>query len=277
MAEINSMFIGNVSLQNFLLFIFIIIFTFIIGGLLNRLIIKFLKEKVKPVIYKTLSKVVMYGTYAIGLYFAFTKIIQFNIPASLAALGILGIAILLPAIPILQNIAAGIVIAFERPFREGDVIEVKGALCKVKDVMLRKTRLRSLDGKIVTVPNISFITENIINYSKGEFIKVSLEIDITPDSNREKVAETIKKICYGSQNILPNVPQKKLSLITKFLTLPKNLKKLEPKVMIKRVSKEKITLEVWFWIWDILMKEKIISTFYKKLIEEFEKENIKFG
>jgi len=276
-SEANNVFLGNVSFQNFLLFIFIVILTFVLGSLLNILITRFLKEKVKPVIYKTISKIAMYGVYALGLYFAFVKIISFNIPAGLAALGILGIALLLPAVPVLQNIAAGIVITLERPFREEDIVEIDGTLCKVKDIMLRKTRLRSLDGKIIIVPNLSFITSNIINYSKGEFIKVVLDVDITLDSNKEKTAEILKKICYDNPNILPNVPKKKLNFITQFFALPRNLKILNPKVMVKSVNKEKISLEVWFWIWDILMKEHIISSFYKKLIEEFKKEKIKFG
>ena len=252
---------------------------------MNLLIIKFLKERVRPVIYKTLSKMIMYGVYALGLYFAFQKIINFNITASLAAIGILGIGLLLPMVPILQNIAAGFVIALERPFKEEDVVEIDGILCRVKDIMLRKTKLRSLDGKIVIVPNISFVTGNpIINYSKGEFIRVVLNIDITPDSDKDKTIEIIKKICTDSQNILPHVPEKKLGRITKifeipknFFMIPRNIKALSPQVMIKSASKDKIGLEVWFWIWNILMKENIISSFYEELIKEFNKEGIKFG
>ena len=52
---------------------------------------------------------------------------------------------------------------------------------------------------------------------------------------------------------------------------------MAPQVLIKNVSKEKISLEVWFWIWNITMKEKITSSFYQKLIEEFGKEKINFG
>ena len=285
MAQINGTFIESVSFQSFILFIFVVIFTFILGGILNLLITKFMKERVRPVIYKTISKIIMYGVYAFGLYFAFQKIINFNITASLAAIGILGIALLLPMVPILQNIAAGFVIALERPFKEEDIIEIDGILCKVKDITLRKTKLRSLDGKIVIVPNISFVTGNpIINYSKGEFIRVVLNIDITPDSDKDKTTEIIKKICTDNPNILPNVPDKKLGKITKifeipknFFMVPRNIKALSPQVMIKSASKDKIGLEVWFWIWDILMKEKIISSFYNELIKEFNKEGIKFG
>ena len=286
MAEINGTFIGDVSFQNFILFIFVVILTFALGGLLNIMIIRFLKDKVEhPFVYKTLSKMVMYGVYAAGLYIAFVKIIHFNIPARLAAIGVLGIAMLLPLVPILQNIAAGIVLSLERPFKEDDIVEIDGKLCKVKDIMLRKTRFRALDGEIVIVPNLLFVTSMpVVNYTKGEFIKVALNIDIMPDSDKNKAIEAIQKICTENPNILPNITEKKINKITKifeiprnFFTIPKNIKALAPQVLIKNASKEKISLEVWFWILNITMKEKITSSFYQKLIEEFKQEKINFG
>ncbi len=285
MTEINGTFIGNVTFQNFLLFIFVVILTFVAGVVLNILIIKVLKGKAKPGIYKTFSKVMVYGVYALGLYLAFNKIINFNVPAGLAAIGVLGIAMLLPMVPILQNIAAGVILEIERPFREEDIIEINGELCKVKDIMLRKTRLRSLDGKIILFPNLLFITGTpIINYSKGEFIRITVGVDVMVGSDKEKVTGIIEGICTENPNILPNIPEKKMNKIMKileipasFFTIPKNIKPLNPKIMIKSVNKEKISLEVWFWIWDITMKEKVVSSFYEKLIEEFKKDNISFG
>ena len=102
-----SVFIGEVSFESFMLFLFVIIFTFILGALAKAFIIRLLKERTQPNVYKALGRIVMYGIYALGLYFAFTKIIHFNLAAGLAALGILGVAFLLPTVPILQNIAAG--------------------------------------------------------------------------------------------------------------------------------------------------------------------------
>ena len=284
MAEISSL-IGNISVERFLLFLFVIILTFILGSLANILVIRFMKEKVRAVIYKPISRIAMYSVYALGIFLAFNNIIHFNVPAGLAALGVLGVAVLLPAVPVLQNIAAGVVLAFERPFNEEDIVEINNTLCKVKDIMLRKTRFRAMDGRIITVPNLVFMTTaSIINYSKGEFIKVVLNADISHESDRAKAIQVIQNICSENPNILPNIPQKKLNAISRFIelpkhffTIPRNIKMLNPQVMIKNVSEKKISLEIWFWIWDITSKEKIVSSFYEKLVQEFAKEGVKFS
>jgi small-conductance mechanosensitive channel len=151
--------------------------------------------------------------------------------------------------------------------------------------MLRKTRLRALDGRIITVSNLVFITTTpVINYSKGEFIKVEVNTSISSSSDLPKAREIITRICSKNPNILPNIPQRSITSVTKFLeipknffTVPKNIKDLTPSVIVKSVGKEKVDLQVWFWIWDVLMKKKIVSSFYEELIKEFEQNKIKFG
>ena len=270
-------FIGAVSLQNFLLFIFVIIVTIILGNIVKIIIARLLKAKKQPVFYKNVSRLAMYVIYLLGFYFAFQRILNFNIPAVLAALGILGITLLLTMLPVLQNVFAGIVLALERPFKENEIVEIDGTVCLVKDITLRKTVLRSLDGKLITVSNIKFITDRVVNYSKGEFIRVDLSIDLKNDLNYQKAIEIINKILHEEPNILPHVPKKELNLIEKLFAMPKNLSVLEPKIFIKSVDKDKISLQVWFWIWDILRKEKIVSSFYESLMLEFKNNKIGFG
>src|SRR3989338_1586063 len=186
--------LGEVSFQNFLLFIFVVILSVILGNILRLLIARFLKDKAKPVFYKALSRAAMYSVYFVGFYFAFQKILNFSIPAFLAALGIFGITFLLTMLPVLQNVFAGIVLSLERPFREGDIVEIGGNVCLVKDIMLRKTVLRSLDGKIIIVSNIKFMTGEVVNYSKGEFIRVELDIGIKNWQDYQKAIGIISKI-----------------------------------------------------------------------------------
>ena len=143
-------FIGEVPPHKFLLFIFAIITTLFLGNIARMLIARFLKKKMKSHHYKALSRMSMYLIYLVGFYLAFQKILNFSIPAFLAALGILGITLLLTMLPVLQNIFSGIVISVERPFRENDIVEINGVVALVKDIMLRKTILRSLEGKIIS-------------------------------------------------------------------------------------------------------------------------------
>ena len=274
--DTNSL-IGEVSLQNFLLFIFVIIITLAVGNIVSILVIRLLKAKTKPVVYKAVARIVMYGVYFAGFYFAFQKILNFSIPAFLAALGIFGITFLLTMLPVLQNVFAGIVLSLERPFREGDIVEIGGNVCLVKDIMLRKTVLRSLDGKIIIVSNIKFMTGEVVNYSKGEFIRVELDIGIKNWQDYQKAIGIISKILHADPNVLPHVPKKDINIIQKFFAMPKNLAVLEPKIFIKNVDSSKISLQVWFWIWDILRKEPIVSNFYEALMQEFKYNKINFG
>ena len=270
-------FIGEVSLQNFLLFIFVILLTFIASNIVSRLLQKALRQKFSPIVLKSLSKISTYTIYFLGFYFAFQKILDFNITAFLAALGILGITLLLTMLPILQNFFAGLVISVERPFKEEDIVEIDGIIGIVKDITLIKTVIRSLDGKLLIVPNMRFVTGNVANYSKGEFIRIDLGIVIRNDANYKKAIEIINKILHENPNVLPNVPKRELSIIEKFFVMPKNPKVLEPLIFIKNADKDKITLQVWFWIWDILKNEKIVSDFYEKLMLEFKNDRIYFG
>src|SRR3989338_11513149 len=267
-------FIGEVSFQNFLLFIFVVIATIIIGNIARLITTRVLRAKVQPRIYKTLSRIVMYIIYFGGFYFAFKTILNFSISAFLAALGILGITLLLTMLPFLQNIFAGVILSLERPFRENDIVEVNDNVCIVKDIMLRKTILRSLDGKLIIAPNINFINGEVRNYSRGEFIRIDLAIDIKNDSNYQKAIDIINKRLHEDPNILPHVPKKEINVIEKLFAMPKNVEVLEPRIFINHINKDKISLQIWFWIWDILRKESIVSNFYEALLHEFKENRI---
>ena len=276
MVDTNG-FIGEVSFQNFLLFIFVVIITIILGNIARLIIARVLRAKVRPMIYKTLSRIAMYVIYFGGFYFAFKTILNFSISAFLAALGILGITLLLTMLPFLQNIFAGVVLSLERPFWENDIVEVNSNVCIVKDIMLRKTILRSLDGKLIIVPNINFINGEVRNYSRGEFIRIDLAIDIKNDSNYQKAIDIINKRLHEDPNILPHVPKKELNVIEKLFAMPKNVEVLEPRIFINHINKDKISLQIWFWIWDILRKESIVSNFYEALLHEFKENRINLG
>ena len=267
------------------LLILVIFAIFFVSFIINVLIVKFLRTRVEPSFYKFVSRILTYIIFIVGLSVALNKVVQFNFGATLATLGILGGLLLLPLVPILQNIASGFILSFERPFKEEDYIELSGKICKVKEINLRKTILRSLNGEIITAPNLMFMTGTpVVNYTTGEFIRIIQVIEISGNSELSKAKQIIENVCLINADILPHIPEKKKNMLRRifeisngFFNSPKNINKLKPRVFVKSVSKEKIGLEVWFWIWDITKKEQIISNFYELVINEFKKNEINFA
>lgn len=94
-----------------------------------------------------------------------------------------------------QNIIAGIIITIERPIRLGDWVELGGlpqtGLCVVKDISALRVVLRRIDRSIFYVPNSNLLVTNIINYTKGEFIRQSFILELPIDNDIKKVEKII--------------------------------------------------------------------------------------
>ncbi len=92
----------------------------------------------------------------------------FNINGVLAGLGLGGLSFALAGQDLVSNLFGGIVLITERPFEIGDWVSTADAEGSVEDITLRSTRIRTLDGTVVTVPNQKFTTAAITNWTRME-------------------------------------------------------------------------------------------------------------
>lgn len=90
----------------------------------------------------------------------------FNINGVLTGLGLGGLSFALAGQDLAGNLFGGIVLITERPFEIGDWVSTADAEGSVEDITLRSTRIRTLDGTAVTVPNQKFTTAAITNWSR---------------------------------------------------------------------------------------------------------------
>lgn len=116
----------HITLINFFLFIFAVVATITIANTVSVFFKNILETKLSRSLIKWISKTATYIVYAIGFYISFTKIIKFDLPTALAALGVFGAFCFVPTIPVLQNVISGIFIAFTRPFKEGELVDIGG-------------------------------------------------------------------------------------------------------------------------------------------------------
>jgi MscS family membrane protein len=127
----------------------------------------------------------------------------------LAALGVGGLAVALAAQDTVKNFFGSLVIFADKPFELGDRVLVDGHDGPIEQVGFRSTRIRTLDGHLVTIPNGELANKTIQNIGKRPYIRRIINITITYDTPPEKVkraVEIVKDILKDHEGMKPNFP-----------------------------------------------------------------------
>lgn len=115
------------------------------------------------------------ATYAVVVYFALNALVP-NISAGLiAVLGSAALAVGLALKDSLGDFAGGIMIIFNKPFSEGDYIEVDGTEGTIRAIRLLHTVIYTSDNKKVVIGNGRISRSKIVNYSARPTRRVDME------------------------------------------------------------------------------------------------------
>ena len=106
----------------------------------------------------------------------------------------LGLAITLAVQGSLSNLAGGIQVLVSKPFKADDYIEVGSVGGTVAEVGLVYTKLRTIDNKIISIPNGQISGEKIVNYSTEEKRRVDLTFNTSYDDAPERVTACIRDV-----------------------------------------------------------------------------------
>lgn len=117
-----------------------------------------------------------------------------NVTGLLASLSIGGLAVGLAAQDTLSNLFGAVALFADKPFRVGDRIQLDSIDGSVEAIGLRSTRIRNLDGHLVTVPNRTMANASLTNVSRRPNIKTVMNIGVTYDTPAEKVERAMKII-----------------------------------------------------------------------------------
>ena len=100
-----------------------------------------------------------------------------------------------------ENFLAGILMAFKRPFRVGDLIEIQGLRGRVIKLTLRETTIKSLDGRDIYIPNGLIVKNPLQNYTMDNFLRNEFIIGLDYDDDVNKIIEIIEVILDDSKEI----------------------------------------------------------------------------
>lgn len=214
-----------------------------------------------------LRRIVVYAIYIVGL-----AVLISLIPGAekignsiLAGAGIMAMAIGFASQEALSNIISGLFIVFAKPFRVGDIIKIDEIVNgTVAEITLRHTVIRSMDNRMIMIPNSKINSSTIINSTIGEQDTCSfIEVGVSYDTDLDKAIAVMNEVIMQHP------------LLTDHRTDEEKMNNI-PIVVIRVTSlgDSAITLKAWAWASNTGNAFAMKCDILKSLKERFDKERI---
>ncbi len=176
-----------------------------------------LDDQILPIVRKSMK----FAVWSIGIVVALNNA-GYDVGAVLAGLGIGGLALAMAARDTVSNIFGGFTIFTDRPFSLNDRIRINSYDGTVEEIGLRSTRVRTLAGTVVTIPNATFSDTPVENVSAEPSRKVVLKLGLTYDTDAagmQQGIDILKQIAAGNDGL----EEKVLAAFTEFGDFSMNL------------------------------------------------------
>jgi small-conductance mechanosensitive channel len=122
----------------------------------------------------------------------------------LAGLGIGGIAVALAAQNILGDLFASLSITLDRPFVLGDSLQIDDFGGTVEYIGVKSTRLRSVNGEQIIIPNSNLVASRVRNNSRATDRRVVFTVSVsqeTPLAELQKIPALIRSLIESHPDV----------------------------------------------------------------------------
>ena len=179
----------------------------------------------------------------------------------IAGLGIGGLAIALASQDTLKNFFGSLMIILDKPFKIGDRVVTQGYDGVVEQIGFRSTRVRTLTGNEVTIPNNMMASVSVENIGRRPSIRRLTNITVTYDTPPEKVEKAvaiIREILENHEGMDPDFP---------------------PRVYFNEFNDASLNIMMIYWYfppnyWDFLDLSERVNL---RIMRAFEAEGIEFA
>jgi MscS family membrane protein len=220
-----------------------------------------LDDQIVPLVRKAIR------IFLIVLFVLFTaeNVFGADITAWLAGLGIAGLAVSLAAQDSIKNLFGSFTILLDRPFSVGERVTIEQADGTVEEIGFRSTKIRTLDGMVVTIPNSKVVDSAVKNVARRPHIRRVMNITITYDTPADKIEQAVQIIrdILAHPDIAGNLDAGKFA----------------PRVSFDEFNADSLNIKVFYWFvppdyWQYL---EHAQRFNLMLFRAFEQADIDFA
>lgn len=194
----------SVSLGDLLTFVLVLSLGFIVANLIRFL----LQEDILP--RATMKRGLPYAISALTYYILLVSAFLVALAAAGVELsqfailtGAFGVGVGFGLQTVIANLAAGVLLLFERLISTGDIVEVGGLIGEVKRIGIRSSTVRTSQGAEVIVPNSNLVTDEVINWTLSERRRrVDLQVGVAYGTAPEQVMNLLTGVAASHSDVV---------------------------------------------------------------------------
>lgn len=181
----------------------VLVIGLLLAGILSGWVARALNrsDRIDPTVANFLSNLVKYALWALVLV---TVLAQFGVETTsiLAALGGMALAVGLALQGTLSNVASGVMILVQKPFKIGESINAGSISGTVQQIGLFTTELKQFDGLFVMVPNSELWNQAIVNLNRHPTRRLELIVGIAYDDSMQQARQELLALAEADERVL---------------------------------------------------------------------------
>ena len=146
-------------------------------------------EKVAHTLIKSVVRIVLY--LLLGLIIASS--LGIDVSGIVALASVLTLAISLAVQNCVSNVIGGFTLLSTKPFSSGDFVEIAGQSGTVVEIGLTYTKLATADNKLVSIPNNSVVSAQIVNFTTTGKRRVTVNVSASYTCPIEDVLAALRQ------------------------------------------------------------------------------------
>ncbi len=170
----------------------------LINKLVAKLLLKTKLERIAQGFIRSIIKVLLY----VVLIFAVLQMFGIPITGLVTVLATAGAAIALSLKDSLSNVACGMIIITNKPFKQNDYIQIDDLEGTVKSIKIMNTELITTDNKTIVIPNSTIMSSEVINYSTQGSRRLEMYFDVAYETDINLAKKVILDVCHSNGNII---------------------------------------------------------------------------
>ena len=174
----------------------------IVMTIVKKLLGKTKLEQAAHGLIKSVVRVVLY----VLLCLIIAGSLGIDVTSIVALASVLTLAISLSVQNALTNVIGGFTLLYTHPFKSGDFVEIAGKSGTVQEISMTYTKLATPDNKIISIPNSSVVSGDIINYTVAGTRRVEVTVRTVFSEPSQKILDALLQAATTDKVLLDPAP-----------------------------------------------------------------------